>query len=40
MTPAEERLNQDRELETPELLDHTDEEIGRERQSSPTFDLQ
>ena len=40
MTPSEEHFNRDGGLELPDLLDCCDEEVGREEQSSPTFDLQ
>ena len=39
MTPSEERFNRDGRLEVPWLLDHCDEEAGREEQSLLTFDL-
>ena len=40
MTPVEERFNRDGGLGSPWLLDRCDEEAGREKQSSSTFDLQ
>ena len=39
MTPSEECFNRDGRLEVPWLLDHCDEEAGREEQSLLTFDL-